>query len=166
MTRSFRFVRPASVVAGAAAASIGALGGCGGDDDRAPATKREAPRTAATLPAELKGSWTRRFGRREVELEGSPAGRYTLKIGDGIAQVYEGPEADPARDCLTQEWCFEVTLEGSGRILSVGETPICPGTGRYSFTVKGDTLTTRKIADECQSGRPVLFDGRTWRRAP
>jgi hypothetical protein len=60
---------------------------------------------------------------------------------------------------------LELTLEGSGHVLTVGETPICTGSGRYSFRVKGDMLTTRKIEDDCQ-GRPVLFDGRTWPRAP
>jgi hypothetical protein len=68
-------------------------------------------------------------------------------------------------DCLTQEWCFDITLEGTGRVLTVGETPICTGAGRYSFTVRGDTLTTQKVADECRSGRPTLFGGKTWRRA-
>jgi hypothetical protein len=157
-------VRPAWVVAGAGAASVTALGG-GADEGGAPAAKRTPARSpATTLPAELKGSWTRRFRRGEVEAEGSAAGLYTLRIGDGIADVYEGPEADQPRDCVTQERCFEVTLEGSGRVLTVGETPICTGTGRYSFTVKGDSLTTRKVHDDC-TGRPVLFGGCTWRRA-
>jgi hypothetical protein len=142
MTRSFRVVRPAWVVAGAVAASAGALAGCGGGEDGASATKAASTRSpAATVPAELRGSWTRRFRPREVRQEGGPAGLYTLDIGDGIADVFEGPKADPTRDCLTQEWCFEVTLQGSGHVLTVGETPVCPGTGRYSFTVGADTLT-------------------------
>ena len=167
MTRSSGVVRPAWVIAGAAAVSLAALGGCGGGDEGgAPAAKPAPTRArAATLPAELKGSWTRRFKRREVKEEGTPPGTYTLKIGDGIANVYLGPKADPGRDCLTQEFCEQVTLEGSGRVLTVGETTICVGTGRYAFTVKGDTLTTRKVKDNCDAGRTVLFDGRTWRRA-
>jgi hypothetical protein len=30
---------------------------------------------------------------------------YTVEIGDGTADVYEGSDADPARDCVTQERC-------------------------------------------------------------
>jgi hypothetical protein len=160
-------VRPAWLVAGAVVATLALLGGCGGDDGGgAPAARGSATRAPAVKsPAVLEGSWTRRFRPREVTTEGSPAGLYTLEIADGVARVYAGPDADPARDCLTQEWCFEITLEGRGRVLTVGETSLCPGTGRYAFTVRRDRLRTRKVEDDCVTGRPVLFDGRTWRRA-
>ncbi len=76
MTRSFRVVRPAWVVAWTVAAPLAALTGCGGSDEAgAPTAKRAAtPTPAATLPEEVKGSWTRQFKPREVELEGAPAG--------------------------------------------------------------------------------------------
>lgn len=138
MTPRFRVVRPAGVPAGAAAASLAGLGGCGGGGQGAAPAANSAPTwaPAATSPAELEGSWTRRFTRREVEPDGSPAGRYTLEIADGIAHVYAGPDADPAKDCMT-----------------------------HSFAVSGDTLRTRKVERDCLAGRTVLFDGRTWRRA-
>jgi len=121
---------------------------------------------AVALPKDLAGTWTRTFTKREVGDSGEATGRYALKIQPGEIDVYEGPTTDPARDCITQPECASVEVEGrSGRVLTLGETPTCTGVGRYAFVVEGDTLKTKKVKDPCDAVRPLVFDGRSWKRA-
>jgi hypothetical protein len=151
-----------------AVAVVVALSACGGDDETPSATKPKAgaPKTpASAIPAEVIGTWTRRFTKRDVGDSGFPTGRWVLKVQQGMIEVYEGPQADPTQDCITQEWCAVVELTGSGTTLTVGRTGTCAGAGRYAFAVKGDTLTTTRVDDDCRRGRHVLFNGRTWKRS-
>jgi hypothetical protein len=153
------------VLIGAVIALV-ALDGCGGDDEPAPAAKAKSARTpAAAIPRELIGAWTRTFTKREVGALEFPTGGYTLKIQDGTMEVYEGPTTDPTKECISQEECVTIELTGSGTTLTVGDTPSCAGSARYSFIVEGDTLTTETVKDDCSLGRPLLFDERTWERA-
>src|SRR4051794_33723312 len=100
------------------------------------------------------------------EAPGFPTGPYTLKSRDGELDVYEGSGADPTSDCSAQVgMCASIEITGSGRVLTLGKTPTCTGVGRYAFVVKGDTLTTKKVKDDCDARRPLVFDDRTWKRA-
>jgi hypothetical protein len=142
---------------GAVVVALSAVSGCGGGGGTGP---------HAALPKELIGTWTRTFTQRDVGNTGFATGPYTLKIRDGEVDVYEGSGADPRKDCSSQVGtCASVALTGSGRILTLGKTPTCTGHGRYAFIVKGHTLLTKKVTDDCDTGRPVVFNDRTWKRA-
>jgi hypothetical protein len=146
------------IVTGAVVVALGAASGCGGDGN--------AGRPHATLPKELTGAWTRTFTKRDVGSTGFPTGPYTLKIRDAELDVYEGSGADPTSDCSGQVGvCASIGITGSGRVLTLGKTPTCTGVGRYAFVVKGDTLATKKVKDDCDAGRPLVFNDRTWKRA-
>ena len=114
MTRSSRVVRPAWIVAGTVASSLAALGGCGGDDeDGAPTAKPAPTRAGRDVAGEAGGLLDAAIQAARSRAGGESARPVHPQDRDGFAHVYEGPEADPARDCVTQEWCFEVTLEAA-----------------------------------------------------
>ena len=148
----------------AAAVGAAALVGCGGSDD----TATEKPTPAATkaqtavVPDELVGTWTRRIPRRANSYY--PPGKFTMKLlRDGSAEMFN-PSADPADDCVAQSGCELLTFEARGGKLIVGEIFTCPGPGEYSYEIRGDELTTKRVGDDCTRARPQLFDGATWRR--
>ena len=169
MTANCSVVPPVRALTSAVAvfAVLVLLGGCGGDDEAARVAEPVATAApASSAPEELVGTWTRRFTERDVGDSGFPTGGYTLKIRENaVIDIYEGPDSDPTQECIAQEHCFPVELDGSGRVLTLGETGTCAGVARYTFVVKGEMLTTKAVDEDCGRGRPVIFDGRTWKRA-
>jgi hypothetical protein len=137
------------------------LASCGGDADKAVRAQKTAE-SVGVVPKSLAGTWTRTVKLAEADRAGVPAGLYTMRLHDTTLELWHGEDADPTRDCLTQEWCDVFEIEAHGQTLTISETAICAMTGDYSFEVSGDTLTTTKVADECQAGRAVIFDGKTW----
>ena len=137
------------------------LASCGSDEDKAVRAQKTAE-SAGGVAKSLAGTWTRNVKLAEADRAGTPAGLYTMRLHGTTLELWQGEDADPTQDCLTQEWCDVFEIQAHGQTLTIAETAICATTGDYSFEVSGDTLTTTKVADECGAGRGVIFDGATW----
>jgi hypothetical protein len=148
--------------------ALALLAGCGGDEQKSAAPKKtaEAKTPTAAIPKELTGTWVRTFKQREVEADGFEPGTYVMRLkSDGALEMYFNPgNHDVNADCLGQEWCDALTATAKGSTLTISETTTCSATGDYSFTVDGDKLATKKVKDECTSGRPTILGNRTWTR--
>jgi hypothetical protein len=138
------------------------LAGCGADKNDAARPQRTAAATGV-VPKDVAGTWTRRFARPQVASQGFPTGLYTMRLHDNTVEVWLGDDADPDKDCVTQELCEQHDVNAHGKILTIGETTLCTEPGDYSFEAIGNKLKTRKVKDDCDA-RPVIFDRRTWTR--
>jgi hypothetical protein len=143
-----------------------AFAGCGsGDDAATSATPAGAAAKAATptataavsVPAGIRGSWTRHMKARDWKVAGNgyPLGTWRFDIAkDGTVSVYL-----PHTDTVD----FSTQFAGAGEQLTVQGIPVCPGeTGQYAWQAPGDKLTLNVVADGCKP-RAALFGG-MWQR--
>jgi hypothetical protein len=142
-----------------------ALSGCGSDEEtttaatptRTPA-ETATPAAAASLPADLRGSWQRTMTERDWKSAGKgyPLGTWRLDAArDGAVGVYL-----PRTDAVD----FSTEFVASGEQLTIESIPVCPGeTGRYAWHASAKELTLSVVADDACAQRAALFGG-TWRR--
>jgi hypothetical protein len=170
MTRMFAGARVRTLAAAGGAVLLVAPFGCGGSEKAAPdnatPVTRKAP--AAVVSDDLVGRWTRTVpASATVKL---PSGKWTMLLrADGSLEMYL-PGSHPAMDddCLLQAACEPYRVQASDGKLIVGDTLGCTlSSARYSYTLAGDKLTTRRVRDDCFRGdRAQWFHRATWRRQP
>jgi hypothetical protein len=150
---------PGWVVSGVVAGAL-ALSGCGSDDPApATATTTATPTpAAATLPADVGGSYTRTMTDKDWKsYAGSfPSGKWRFDVKpNGDVDVYP-----PGADTVDFTTAFHVT----GDRVTIDSVPVCPNTtGRYRWHASGKALTLTVAKDTGCPPRAVLFGG-TWHR--
>src|SRR5215218_9942900 len=165
MTRRFGVspVRTFVAVVGVVAAV-----GCGASDEAAPEKASPAAKaSAAAVPEELVGTWTRTLSRKAsstIQVGEAAVSPYTFIIKvrrDGILDTYFPPSnADGA--CMADPECEAWEIRPSdGNIVIVNHQ--CASPGEYSYEVTGNKLRTTRVKDDCPQYRQELFDGATWR---
>lgn len=89
-----------------------------------------------------------RFGQKQY----APPGQWRFTVArTGATAVYNPSFTIPD---------FRTRFTASGAHLTIGDTPICPYSGQYSWTRAGGQLTLKRVKDKCAL-RAALFDG-TW----
>jgi hypothetical protein len=142
-----------------------AIPGCGAEDEHSaaqPATRSPAqsqtPEQAASVPADLRGSWKRTMRARDWKPAGGgyPLGTWRFDVdAEGAVGVYY-PRTD------TVDFSTEFVVAG-GR-LTIESIPVCPGMrGRYASRATARELTLTVADDDGCTPRAALFGG-TWRR--
>lgn len=135
-----------------ATVSVG-LVACGGADDRqadsgpapSPTAGESQPSpTAASHPAEaLWGEW-----RTTI----SPGDDVTLTLRDGAYTIRRGPARGSGR---VEATTAEALFSGSD---------LCDGTGTYTWTVQGETLSFVSVSKDACGGRSEVLDGKTYHK--
>jgi hypothetical protein len=150
--------------------AVSVLAGCGSETESTKKATSDATaaatKAAAPVADELVGTWVGRLGPPPPgsSSEYAPGKLYTMKIhADGTTDVFE-PGANLAEPCGTQKPCNSHSIEASGGHLTVSETFSCVDPAEYSYTLKGDRLTTTRVKDDCGAERTHLYDGTHWRR--
>jgi hypothetical protein len=143
-----------------------ALSGCGSGDDKAssatptrtPAQTATSATSTASLPARMRGSWTRTMRPRDWKPAGSgyPLGTWRLDVPrDGAADVYL-----PRTDTVD----FSPQVAVAEKELTIEDIPVCPGkVTRYSWRATASELTLTVVDDDDCTQGATLFGG-TWHR--
>ena len=143
--------------------------GCGGDDKSAP-TKKSPPSGArrGVVAKALAGDWTRNYSQSDARKAGVAylPGRFTMRFKrDGTWEVY-APGTDPHKSCLLQENCIGSTAKADATTVTLGEFESCVNPAVYSYRIRGDKLTMKRIKEDCTTDdRTGLFGLRVWLRA-
>jgi hypothetical protein len=140
-----------------------AVTGCGSGDENVTQTLPRSEAQAAahdeaiSVPASLRGSWTRRMRARDWEAgEVYPIGTWKLEVNARGDVDVQPPGADTAD--------FSTRFVVAGLKLTIDSVPICPGMkGRYRWRAAERALRLAVLEDEC-GPRVALFGGE-WRQA-
>jgi len=144
-----------------------AVVGCGQESESTRSKKATPSATRhVDVPEALTGDWTSTYSKRDARKAG-PAfipGKFTMRFTpDGTWELYV-PGGDPRKSCLLQGGCFSSEVNADARTITLGEFESCVNPATYSYRLRGDKLTMKKLKETCTNERPGLFVDRVWER--
>ena len=142
-----------------------AVAGCG-QESESTRSNTATPSATRHVPEALTGDWTSTYSKKDARKAG-PAfipGKFTMRFtADGTWELYV-PGADPRRSCLLQGECFSSEVKADAKTVTLGELESCVNPATYSYRLRGDKLTMKKLKEDCTDERPGLFVDRVWER--
>ena len=79
-------------------------------------------------------------------------------LADGNVEMFD-PDANPARDCVSEQYCEVLSVRARDGKLMISPTTWCPDPAEYSYRITGMKLATDSVKEPCTGDRPQYFDG-------